>query len=331
MAERPESIREWVRNHDERWLFVLAYLGLAVGLSVMVSLFWLVVVAGVHFLFEVIRQAHYRDGRMNVVLHAMWEVKLDAGLVLLALVLVLYVDIVLGVLGLQSAARAGAVARAGARIGTRAAAWERTLRTILLTMDEAVRIVYAAVLLRRRTKRGTRSADDASPSAGEGGQRDAPSGAALTAPASRPEPVTTPVDEGRDRAGAAAPADGNVMARTHAGRTSHRDDAEEQALPGRAPGSAGYSRPADRPGPHAGPPPPADGAAPDAVTPPAPAAAGSTDMPAWRSGWGAADRIAIALIVIGLGLILFAPYLTSHDWASVGEALRAELRPFPSD
>ncbi len=146
------SLRDWVRHHDESWIFVVVYLGLAVGLSVFVSLFWLVVVAGLHFILEIFRQRFYRVGRKSVVLHALWEVKLDVGLVLLALMLVLYIDLVLGILGIQSAARAAAVTRAGARVGTRAAAWERNLRTFLLTVDEMLRIGHAAVLLRRKRK-----------------------------------------------------------------------------------------------------------------------------------------------------------------------------------
>jgi hypothetical protein len=145
---RPSGLRHWVRDHDERWSFVVLYLGLAVGLSVFVSLFWLLVVGALHFALECGRQAHFREGRLEVVGHALWEVKLDIGLVLLALTLVLYIDVVLGLLGLQSAARAAAVTRAGARIGTRAAAWERNIRTFLLTVDEMARIAYAAVTVR---------------------------------------------------------------------------------------------------------------------------------------------------------------------------------------
>jgi hypothetical protein len=158
-SARPAGLWEWVRFHDERWSFVLLYMGLAVGLSVFVSLFWLLVVAGLHFALECGRQAHYREGAGEVVSHALWEIKLDVGLVLLALTLVLYIEPVLGLLGLQSAARAAAVTRAGARIGSRAAAWERNIRTFLLTMDEMARIVYAAVMVRKgRSGAGKRPA-----------------------------------------------------------------------------------------------------------------------------------------------------------------------------
>jgi hypothetical protein len=152
---RSSGLRDWVREHDERWSFVLLYLGLAVGLSVFVSLFWLLVVAGLHFLLECGRQAYHRQGRMEVVTQALWEVKLDVGLILLALTLVLYIDVVLGLLGIQSAARAAAVTRAGSRLGSRAAAWERNIRTFLLTVDEMARLAYAAVMV-RKGERGAR-------------------------------------------------------------------------------------------------------------------------------------------------------------------------------
>jgi hypothetical protein len=144
-----EGVRQWVRDHDERWSFVIIYLGLAVGLSVFVSLFWLLAVAGLHLALELGRQSQHREGKLEVLSHALWEVKLDVGLILLALSLVLYIDVVLGLLGLQSAARAAAVTRAGARVGARAAAWERNIRTFLLTVDEMARIGYAAYLVRR--------------------------------------------------------------------------------------------------------------------------------------------------------------------------------------
>jgi len=148
------TLSDWIRDHDESWIFVVVYLGLAVGLSVFVSLFWLVVVAALHLGLELIRQSFYRDGAREVMLHALWEIKLDVGLILLALALVLYVEVVLGILGIQSASRAAAATRAGARIGARAAAWERNLRTFLLTADEMARIGHAAFMLRRK-KRAT--------------------------------------------------------------------------------------------------------------------------------------------------------------------------------
>ncbi|CAN5896435.1 hypothetical protein BH23GEM9_BH23GEM9_34390 [soil metagenome] len=121
----------------------------SVLLSILISLFWLIVVIAVHFGFECIRQAHYRIGRGDVLLHALWEVKLDIGLALLAFAVALYVDVILGALGLQSAARVAAATRVTAR----AAAWERNLRTFLLTVDEITRVSHAAYKLGLRRRR----------------------------------------------------------------------------------------------------------------------------------------------------------------------------------
>jgi hypothetical protein len=169
------GVEDWVRDHDEKWLFVALYLGLSVGLSIFISLFWLVVVVAAHFTLELYRQSSRRATRRDVALHAMWEVKLDVGLVILAFTLVLYIDVVLGVLGVQAASRAAAATRATARIGARAAAWERNVRTFLLTVDEMARITHAAALY-RRGKRGGGSVhesadgqvDPGSPVGGEG-------------------------------------------------------------------------------------------------------------------------------------------------------------------
>jgi hypothetical protein len=151
------GVRDWARDHDEKWLFVALYLGLSVGLSIFISLFWLVVVVAAHFALELYRQSSRQATRRDVALHAMWEVKLDVGLVILAFTLVLYIDVVLGLLGVQAASRAAAATRATARIGARAAAWERNIRTFLLTVDEMARITHAAVLYRRGSAVADRS------------------------------------------------------------------------------------------------------------------------------------------------------------------------------
>jgi hypothetical protein len=145
-------VREWIADHDHSWLFVGIYLGLAVVLSVFVSLFWLVFMAGLHLLLECIRhwRAEWSTGR--ILAHSVWEVKLDFALVLLALGMAIYIDVMLGILGIQSAARAAAVTRAGARAASRVAAWERNLRGFLLTVDEMVRVGRALVMLRRGRK-----------------------------------------------------------------------------------------------------------------------------------------------------------------------------------
>jgi hypothetical protein len=142
-----DSLRDFIAHHDDRWLFVVVYITLAVVLSLALSLFWLVAVAALHFGLEYLRQAQYRTGRRDIVSHALWEIKLDIALVLLALALALYMDVMLGVLGLQSAARAAAATRVA-----RFAAWERNLRAVVLLGDDVARVVQIGVsrALRRR-------------------------------------------------------------------------------------------------------------------------------------------------------------------------------------
>lgn len=132
------SLLNWVRNHDESALFVVAYISLAVVLTLWISLFWLIVVVGIHALFEVIRQAERFDRTSQVLLEALWEVKLDIALVLFALALALYMEVILGLIGLQSAVRAGAAT--AARTGSRFLALENTIRGIALTLDDLFNI-----------------------------------------------------------------------------------------------------------------------------------------------------------------------------------------------
>ncbi len=45
-------LRRWLVMHDDQWTFIVPYIGLAVLLSALISLFWLVVVVAVHFALE---------------------------------------------------------------------------------------------------------------------------------------------------------------------------------------------------------------------------------------------------------------------------------------
>lgn len=44
--------RRWLIEHDDRWGFTIAYITLAVVLSLMISLFWLVAVVAAHGAIE---------------------------------------------------------------------------------------------------------------------------------------------------------------------------------------------------------------------------------------------------------------------------------------
>lgn len=129
---------QWIVDHDDSWLFIGSYVGLAVVLSIAISLFWLLVVVAIHGLFEWIRQSYspYRD-RWSVVARVAWELKLDVALLLLALVLAVYMEVILGAAGLGSAARLGIQA------GARFTGWQSILRGVLLSVDDAAHVVRA--------------------------------------------------------------------------------------------------------------------------------------------------------------------------------------------
>lgn len=133
-----DRLLQWIIDHDDSWLFIGSYVGLAVVLSIAISLFWLLVVVAIHGVFEWIRQSYspYRD-RWSVVARVGWELKLDVALLFLALVLAVYMDVILGAAGLGSAARLGIQA------GARFTGWQNILRGVLLSVDDAAHVVRA--------------------------------------------------------------------------------------------------------------------------------------------------------------------------------------------
>lgn len=144
---QPGRVKQWIMNHDDSWWFIVPYIGLAVVLSIVLSLFWLVMVVMVHVLLEMARQwmAEPDSSIGGTISRTLWEVKLDIGLVLFALVLSLYMELALGVLGLGHATRAGALA------GSRVLVFQRVLRAILLSLDDVALLVRA---LTGRNKNG---------------------------------------------------------------------------------------------------------------------------------------------------------------------------------
>jgi hypothetical protein len=151
-------VRRFIIEHDDKWLFTVLYIGAAVILSIWISLFWLIAVVGVHFAFELVRSRHRGRAWAPALALATWEIKLDIALVFFALALGVYMDVLLGVAGLQGAARVGANAGRAIRGGTRFAVWERVLRGILLTVDDAAQVARAAA--RARGKKNDESDED---------------------------------------------------------------------------------------------------------------------------------------------------------------------------
>jgi hypothetical protein len=137
----------WVRDHDDRLSFVILYIGAAIALSVLLNLFWVAMLMLGHFGLEILR------GRLlkaeSPLRHALWEVKLDVGLLLFALVVALYSEHVLALLGLGQAARAGQAAR-GLQMVAKFGIVERALRILVLTMDDFARLVQAFIKFRNK-------------------------------------------------------------------------------------------------------------------------------------------------------------------------------------
>jgi hypothetical protein len=229
------SLRTWIIDHDNQRLFVVFYIGLAVVLSIWISLFWLVAIVAVHFLLELTRQYYLLERRRDILAEALWELKLDLALILFALALSLYMDLLLGAVSIGLTARLTALSRtsrfaqlfqSAARAGSRFAGWQRLIRGFLLSVDDLAPVARAA------SRRG--------------------------------KPV-----------GAAAAGDGPT--------------AETEAVQ------------------------------------PVPV----TVWGSWALPWSKGDWFTVLFLVICLGTIVAAPWLTSHTWETVLSTMQTELIPFP--
>jgi len=156
-----ERFGRWVAEHDDSWLFTALYVGLALILSTVISLFWLVVVVAAHAVLEwfALGGRGVHDRRLGRVA---WHLKLDVGLVLVALALGLYFEVLFGVAGLNAAARTGAQGAA------RFVAWQRTLRGVLLAADDAALVAKAVVARRTPGSAGSPAAATALEAAAPG-------------------------------------------------------------------------------------------------------------------------------------------------------------------
>lgn len=136
---------DWFVEHDDRRSFVWPYIGLSIALSIFVGLFWLGVLAGVHFAVEFIR--HRRLGARHPFLGSLWETKLDLGLLLLSVAMAIYMDLAFGVLGLRAVARGGLL--------------QRGARAFFLLLDDIVRVVGTYFVTRGIGKSRERAAKEA--------------------------------------------------------------------------------------------------------------------------------------------------------------------------
>jgi hypothetical protein len=142
-----QKLKNWLINHDNSKIFMISYIGLSVILSITISLFWLLFVVLIHFSFELYAQSRNKSKFYQVFLESLWETKLDFALVIFALWLAVYIDFIFGVAGLGALARGGTMAasRSSAAIisgekvvevSTRFAALQRSIRGILLSLDD---------------------------------------------------------------------------------------------------------------------------------------------------------------------------------------------------
>ncbi len=132
---KSKRLTNWILKHDDCKIFIILYIGLAVVLSLLISLFWLVFVVLIHFILEFLRQRFLNSDYAQTILIALWEVKLDIALVLFALWLGVYMDFVFGIAGI------GIGARSAAQVGSRFAIWQRVIRGVLLSLDDVAQFL----------------------------------------------------------------------------------------------------------------------------------------------------------------------------------------------
>lgn len=136
MSSKSPVIR-WIISHDESLWFNVLYIGLALVLSIILGLFWLVAVVALHGVIEFLRQLLIGRSVVAGFAETFWELKLDIALIVFALWLGVYLDVIFGVAGLSAATRA--TAQAGgrlARTGSSVVVWQRVLRSVLISLDD---------------------------------------------------------------------------------------------------------------------------------------------------------------------------------------------------
>ena len=141
-ARAKGPVHRWLDDHDERWTFMLLYIGGSVLLSIFANLFWVAMMVVTHFMLELFRHRTLKPGL--ALCHALWHLKLDIALIFFAMVLSLYGDMIFAALGLGQAARAAHAMR-GMQMATRVAVLERGIRVFLLTLDDMARVTRAVL------------------------------------------------------------------------------------------------------------------------------------------------------------------------------------------
>lgn len=143
------KLHQWIVDHDDHLSFTVVYIASAVLLSVFMNLFWVACLMLLHLALEIWR--HKVLQTRYPLAQAIWCVKLDIALVLFALVVALYSDMIFGVLGIGQAARA-ARAVAGVEMLSRFTIIERMIKVFFLTVDDMGRITKLLIHSIRRKK-----------------------------------------------------------------------------------------------------------------------------------------------------------------------------------
>ncbi|HMP41343.1 MAG TPA: hypothetical protein PKA05_13245 [Roseiflexaceae bacterium] len=139
-------MRSWIQEHDDSAIFNVLYIGLALILSITLGLFWLVVVVTLHGLLEIVRHYQQSASWRFAFAEALWEIKLDVGLILFAFVLALYLDTIFGLAGLSAGGRMAAQAAGRvSQAGNRALLWRNLIRTFFLALDDIALALRAVV------------------------------------------------------------------------------------------------------------------------------------------------------------------------------------------
>lgn len=138
-----------MHDHDDRWSFIVCYVGGAVLLSIYLNLFWVTMLMLANFALKLYRN-HLVTAERPFLL-ALWQIKLDISLIVFAVAIAVYAEHIFAILGISRMARAGQALR-GLHLAARFGVIERALRVLLLIVDDLARIVNALVKSMRRRK-----------------------------------------------------------------------------------------------------------------------------------------------------------------------------------
>lgn len=156
--KKNRPLPDWLLSHDDKTIFTFAYIGLSIFLSIFFGIFWLFLIVMVHLAMDIIVNISKNITIKRSFILGFWELKLDFSLILFSLTLAVYIDVVLGVLGIGHAARgiaqigsrthrAGAkavqVASRTVKTGSKFASWQNILESFFLSVDDFFKVVKA--------------------------------------------------------------------------------------------------------------------------------------------------------------------------------------------